>query len=134
MKKIHVAAAIICKGNAILAAQRGYGDLKGGWEFPGGKVEDGETAMDACIREIREELHITISDLTFLCTVEHDYEAFHLSMDCFTCSMPPEHILDTEHEGMRWLNRSQIWDVAWLPADVKVVNEILDHHVLTSEE
>lgn len=124
MKTVHVAAAIIRDKHRVLAAQRGYGEFKDGWEFPGGKLEPGETSEAACIREIQEELHVTIGNLEPLCTVEHDYDTFHLVMDCFTCVIVNGSINDTEHENMRWLKADQIWDVDWLPADVKVVKEL----------
>ena len=122
MKTIRVAAAIIQRPGEILAAQRGYGEFKGGWEFPGGKLEPGETAAEACVREIQEELHVAIGNLNFLCTVEHDYDAFHLSMDCFTCSIASGTIHDSEHENLRWLGINDLWSVDWLPADITVVN------------
>lgn len=124
MKKVRVAAAVICDDNRILTAQRGYGEFKGGWEFPGGKIEPDESAAEACVREIQEELHVTVGNLEPLCTVEHDYEAFHLSMDCFTCAIVAGEINDTEHESLRWLDAKHLWDVDWLPADVKVVRQL----------
>lgn len=124
MKTTHVAAAIICKNDQILAAQRGYGEFKDGWEFPGGKLEPGETGADACIREIREELDVTVGNLVHLCTVEHDYDSFHLSMECFMCEIASGEINDTEHENMRWLDAEHIRDVDWLPADLKVVEAL----------
>ncbi len=124
MKTIRVAAAIIVKNNRILAAQRGYGEFKGGWEFPGGKLEEGETGEQACVREIQEELSVTIEDLKHLYTVEHDYESFHLSMECFTCTIASGEIQDTEHENLRWLDRNTLWSVDWLPADIKVVEAL----------
>lgn len=124
MKTIHVAAAIIKDGKKFLAAQRGYGEFKGGWEFPGGKLEPGETGAAACIREIEEELHVTIDNLDELCTVEHDYDTFHLVMDCFICEIVAGVIDDSEHENMRWLDADHLWDVDWLPADVKVVKAL----------
>lgn len=124
MKTIRVAAAIIQRPGEILAAQRGYGEFKDGWEFPGGKLEPGESGADACIREIQEELGVTIDNLDFLCTVEHDYETFHLSMDCFTCSITSGTISDTEHENLRWLGLDNLWSVDWLPADIKVVKAL----------
>lgn len=124
MKTIHVAAAIIRDGEKILAAQRGYGEFKDGWEFPGGKLEPGETSSDACVREIQEELHVTIGNLEPLCTVEHDYETFHLVMDCFTCRIANGTINDSEHENLRWLETGELWSVDWLPADIKVVKEL----------
>ena len=124
MKSIRVAAAIILDNNKVLAAQRGYGEFKDGWEFPGGKLEPGETGEQACIREIREELHVAVGGLSPLCTVEHDYESFHLSMECFTCVIADGTINDTEHENLRWLDPAHLWDVAWLPADIKVVEAL----------
>ncbi len=124
MKTVNVAAAIICKDGKILAAQRGYGEFKDGWEFPGGKLEPGETGEQACAREILEELRVRIGDIVHLCTVEHDYDTFHLSMECFTCTIVEGVINDTEHENLRWLDANQLWDVDWLPADVKVVRAL----------
>lgn len=124
MKTIHVAAAIIQDGKCILACQRGYGEFKGGWEFPGGKLEVGESGSSACIREIREELHVEIDGLEYLCTVEHDYDTFHLSMECFLCHISSGRIEDTEHEDLRWLTHDTLWSVDWLPADVKVAREL----------
>lgn len=124
MKTIHVAAAIIQDGEKILSCQRGYGEFKGGWEFPGGKLEPGETGADAIVREIHEELDVTIGNLEALCTVEHDYDTFHLSMECFLCTIVSGTINDTEHEDMTWLNKNDLWGVDWLPADVKVVKEL----------
>lgn len=124
MKSIKVAAAIIQNDGKILAAQRGYGEFKDGWEFPGGKLEPSETGAEACIREIQEELHVTVGGLTHLCTVEHDYKTFHLSMECFLCKIESGTINDSEHENMRWLDKSSLWSVDWLPADVKVVEEL----------
>ena len=124
MKTVHVAAAIIKDGKKFLAAQRGYGEFKDGWEFPGGKLEPGETGAEACVREIDEELRVTIDGLEHLCTVEHDYDTFHLVMECFTCVIASGEINDSEHENMKWLDADHIWDVDWLPADVKVVEAL----------
>ena len=124
MKTIHVAAAIIQRNGQILAAQRGYGEFKDGWEFPGGKLEPGETGADACIREIDEELHVHIAGLDCLCTVEHDYDTFHLSMECFTCHIESGTIDDSEHENLKWLTSDNLWTVDWLPADIKVVKAL----------
>ncbi len=124
MKRIHVAAAIIQDRKGILAAQRGYGEFKDGWEFPGGKLEPNETAAEACIREIREELEVEIDNLEHLCTVEHDYDTFHLSMECFLCQIVSGTIHDSEHENLRWLTKESLWSVDWLPADIKVVEEL----------
>lgn len=124
MKNVHVAAAVILDGGKVLAAQRGYGEFKDGWEFPGGKLEEGETAQQACVREIGEELHVEVSDLAELCSVEHDYPSFHLTMDCFTCRIASGTIADTEHENLRWLDAAHLWDVEWLPADAAVVKRL----------
>ena len=124
MKTIKVAAAIIEKDGKTLAAQRGYGEFKDGWEFPGGKLEPSESGAQACIREIQEELHVTVGNLRPLCTVEHDYETFHLSMECFLCEIESGTINDSEHENMRWLAKEDLWGVDWLPADVKVAREL----------
>lgn len=124
MKTIKVAAAIIVNDDKILAAQRGYGEFKDGWEFPGGKLEPGESGEEACIREINEELNVRIGNLNYLCTVEHDYDSFHLSMECFTCSIKDGTINDNEHENLLWLDRSSLWNVDWLPADVEVVKKL----------
>lgn len=124
MKTVHVAAAIILNDGKVLAAQRGYGEFKDGWEFPGGKLEPGESGTEACTREIREELGVRVDNLAHLCTVEHDYETFHLLMDCFTCEIAGGAINDSEHENLRWLDYTHLWDVDWLPADVKVVNAL----------
>lgn len=124
MKTIHVAAAILLDHNKILACQRGYGEFKGGWEFPGGKLEPSETAEQACIREIKEELSVDIEVARRLYTAEHDYDTFHLSMDCFVCSIVAGTIVDTEHEDMKWLPLDNLWSVDWLPADIKVVEAI----------
>ena len=125
MKHINVAAAIIHDGNKILSCQRGYGEFKDGWEFPGGKLEPGETGEQAIVREIKEELEVTIGNLEYLCTVEHDYETFHLSMQCYLAEIKSGEFKEHAHEDMRWLNIEEIWDVNWLPADVKVVEELL---------
>lgn len=124
MKTIHVAAAIIRNNETILAAQRGYGEFKDGWEFPGGKLEPHESGAEACIREIQEELEVTIDGLEYLCTVEHDYDSFHLSMECFLCKIASGTIRDSEHENLRWLDVESLWSVDWLPADIKVVEEL----------
>ena len=124
MKTIKVVAAIIQKDGKILSCQRGYGEFKDGWEFPGGKLEPGETGEQAIVREIHEELEVTIGNLEYLCTVEHDYDTFHLSMQCYLCSMVSGELIEREHEDMRWLSTDNLWGVDWLPADVKVVKEL----------
>ena len=124
MKTIKVVAAIIRKDNSVFATQRGYGDYKDWWEFPGGKVEEGETPERALIREIREELDSDIIVEKFLTTVEHDYPVFHLSMDCFWCRVQSGKLTLLEHEAARWLPINDLRQVNWLPADVKVVEAI----------
>ena len=124
MKTIKVVAAIIRKDNKVFATQRGYGDYKDWWEFPGGKVEPGETPEDASVREIREELDTVITVERFLTTVEHDYPEFHLSMDCYWAKIESGRLTLLEHEAARWLPLDDLWQVRWLPADVKVVEAI----------
>ena len=146
MKHIEVVAAIIRKGDKIFATQRGYGDWKDWWEFPGGKMEDGETPEEALRREIREELSADISIDEFLCTIEYDYPmlasgrvcsrseepkqpllpsrstaAFHLTMHCFLCSLQSEALHLNEHEAAKWLLMDELGSVKWLPADLEVV-------------
>ncbi len=125
MKTIKVVAAIIQKGNKIFATQRGYGDFKDGWEFPGGKVEPGESPENAIVREIKEELQADIRVKGFLTTVEHDYPKFHLSMDCFWAELVDDSKMTLlEHEAAKWLDIENIDSVDWLPADIKVVEAI----------
>ena len=124
MKTIKVVAAVIRNDNKIFATQRGYGEFKDGWEFPGGKVEAGETPEEALIREIREELDTEISVDEFIETIEYDYPAFHLSMDCFWCSIKEGNLTLREHEAAKWLDAQTIDSVEWLPADVGLVDKI----------
>lgn len=124
MKTIEVVAAIIHQDGKILATQRGYGDYKGWWEFPGGKMEPGETAEEAVRREIGEELGVDISVEEQVCTVEYDYPAFHLTMHCFWCSIVKGTLVLKEHQSARWLEKSEWESVEWLPADVEVVKEL----------
>ena len=124
MKTIKVVAAIIRKENYVFATQRGYGDYKDWWEFPGGKVELGETPEEALVREIKEELASEIVVERYLTTVEHDYPEFHLSMACFWCSVKGGKLTLLEHESARWLPLDDLRQVNWLPADVKVVEAI----------
>lgn len=124
MKTIEVVAAIIEKDGKYFSTQRGYGDFKGGWEFPGGKVEPGETKEAALTREIKEELDADICIGRHLCTVEYDYPKFHLTMHCFMCSLINENIVLKEHEAAKWLSLDEIDTVDWLPADIEVVDVI----------
>jgi len=124
MKQIEVVAAIIRKADKIFATQRGYGDFKDWWEFPGGKMEVGESPEEALRREIREELSTEISVDEYICTIEYDYPKFHLKMHCYFCSLVTEAVHLNEHEAARWLENDELDSVKWLPADVLVVNEI----------
>ena len=126
MKKIEVVAAIIRKGDRILATQRGYGAWKDWWEFPGGKVEAGETAEDALVREIKEELDTLVSVDEFFVTVEYDYPEFHISMDCFICSIISGELTLLEHESARWLPLEDPWQVRWLPSDIEVIRKLTE--------
>ncbi len=129
MKKIRVVAAIISALNEngetiIFATQRGYGEFKGGWEFPGGKIEPGETPEEALRREIMEELDTEIRVGELVDTIEYDYPTFHLSMDCFWCEILSGNLVLKEHEDARWLSKTQLKDVEWLPADVTLIEGI----------
>ena len=126
MKTIEVAAAIIVKDNKVFATQRGYGEFKDGWEFPGGKLEPGESAREALAREIREELDVDIRVGKLLETVEYDYPEFHLTMHCFICELLSEEIVLKEHEDARWLKKEELDSVGWLPADVGVISKIFE--------
>ena len=130
MKTVDVVAAVIKREDAILATQRGYGDFKGGWEFPGGKVEAGETPEQAIIREIHEELEAIIEVDSYLTTVEYDYPSFHLSMRCYVCHVVQGHLELLEHSAAKWLTASELDSVDWLPADVAVVDAIKVQGVL----
>ena len=124
MKAIEVVAAVIREEDRVFATQRGYGDFKDGWEFPGGKVEPGEMPEEALIREIREELNTKVGIDGFLISVEYDYPEFHLSMDCFWCHVEEGELTLLEHEAAKWLPVSDLRQVRWLPADIEVLEEI----------
>ena len=124
MKTINVVAAVIVKEGRVFATQRGYGEFKDGWEFPGGKVEAGESPEEALCREIREELEVEVNVGELIDTIEYDYPAFHLSMKCYACTIAggSPHLL--EHEAARWLSADQLDSVAWLPADITLIPKI----------
>ncbi len=124
MKTIEVVAAIIQNGDRILATQRGYGEFSGGWEFPGGKPEAGETQEQALAREIREELEVEIEILRYVDTVEYDYTNFHLTMHCYLCTMKSSELVLKEHRSARWLTRNELNEVEWLPADIGLIEKI----------
>ncbi len=125
MKTIRVVAAIIRDGEKLFATQRGYGEYKDKWEFPGGKVEENETPEDALIREIKEELEADIAITGYLMTVEYDYPSFHLSMDCFVASLKEGSAVRLkEHEAAKWLGPDELDSVDWLPADIEVVKKL----------
>lgn len=124
MKTVRVVAAVIRKDDKIFATQRGYGEFKDGWEFPGGKIEDGETPEQALAREIKEELDTEIQVGKLIDTIEYDYPKFHLSMDCFWCEIMQGGLELKEHEAARWLSKEELYSVDWLPADVGVIERV----------
>lgn len=124
MKTIRVVAAVIRSENKIFATARGYGEFKGQWEFPGGKIEAGETPEEALAREIKEELETEIKVGSLIHTIEYDYPTFHLSMDCFWCEIVNGDLVLKEAEDARWLTRDQLYDVMWLPADITLIEVI----------
>ncbi len=123
-KTIRVVAAIIRDGDKIFATQRGHGEFKGGWEFPGGKIEAGETPEEALVREVREELDTEIKVGELVETVEYDYPTFHLSMDCFWAEVVSGDLVLKEHEAAKWLTRDELGSVEWLPADVGLIERL----------
>lgn len=124
MKTVRVVAAVIRNDNSIFATQRGYGDYKDMWEFPGGKIEPGETPQEALVREIREELDTEIRVGELIDTIEYDYPTFHLSMDCFRAEIISGSLELREHEAARWLTKEELYSVDWLPADVTLIEKV----------
>lgn len=131
--KIEVVAAVILKDGRLFATQRGYGEWKDWWEFPGGKIEMGETHEEALRREIQEELSADINVDRFLCTVEWDYPKFHLTMHCYLCTLLKDALHLNEHEASKWLSRDELDTVCWLPADVQVVDTLKSEPEITAE-
>ncbi len=139
MKTIRVVAAIIEKTDekgqtVIFATQRGYGEMKGGWEFPGGKIEAGETPEQALIREIQEELETQIEVGEQIATIEYDYPEFHLSMDCFICRVKSGKLILLEHEDARWLTKEELDSVEWLPADITLIDKLRERMERTKHQ
>ena len=128
MKTIKVVAAVICDSlentTKIFATAKGYGEFKGKWEFPGGKLEVGETLQQALIREIQEELDVKIEVSELIDTIEYDYPTFHLSMDCFQCVVVDGEIILKEAEAARWLDKDELYSVDWLPADIALIEKL----------
>jgi 8-oxo-dGTP diphosphatase len=124
MKHIEVVAAVIYKDGKIFTTQRGYGEFEGMWEFPGGKIEAGEDAKDALVREIQEELGVLVKVNDLICTTEYDYPTFHLTMHCFWCCVASGEIELREHKSARWLTKDKLNDVEWLPADLEVIEKL----------
>ena len=124
MKTIKVVAAIISNGDKIFATQRGYGTYKDYWEFPGGKIEEGETPEEAIVREIKEELDTDIQVERYVDTIEYDYLEFHLSMDCFLCGIVEGDLVLKEHEAAKWLTKATLDSVDWLPADITIIEKV----------
>ena len=123
-KNIKVVAAVIKNGNKIYATQRGYGEFKGGWEFPGGKIEQGETSQEALVREIEEELETKIKVNDLIDTIEYDYPTFHLSMECFWCEIIKGNLVLLEAEAAKWLTKEELYSVDWLPADLLLIPKL----------
>ena len=124
MKVVNVVAAIIVRDGAVFATQRGYGDFKGGWEFPGGKVEPGESEREAVARELKEELEMDVTVGELFDVVEYDYPTFHLSMKCYLCTVGQGGYVLKEHQDARWLSRDTIDEVEWLPADLGLIRKL----------
>lgn len=126
MKTIQVVAAVIIQDEKVFATQRGYGEFKDGWEFPGGKIEEGESPQEALIREIDEELNVSVSVGGLLDTVEYDYPTFHLSMKCYLCTIESGELVLKEHKNAKWLDKKQLYSVEWLSADISLIKKLED--------
>lgn len=124
MKTIKVVAAIIKKGSEVLITKRNYGEFKDMWEFPGGKIEQGETKEEALHREIKEELEIEIDNLSFLTTVEYDYDTFHLTMDCYTCEVSSGNVTLSVHNDAKWVHIKDLDSHDWIPADIQIIEKL----------
>ena len=124
MKIVKVVAAVIRKENRIFATERGYGEFKDMWEFPGGKIENGENGREALMREIKEELDTTVDVGEYIDTIEYDYPSFHLSMECYWCTVREGRLTLLEHENARWLDRDSLLSVEWLPADLVIIDKV----------
>ena len=125
MKTVRVVAAVIRSEDKIFATARGYGEFKGQWEFPGGKIEPGETPQEALVREIQEELDVKTEVGDLIDTIEYDYSSFHLSMDCFWCNVTEGEITLKEAEDARWLSKDELYSVDWLPADMELIKKLV---------
>ena len=134
MKTLNVVAAIIRDGDCVFATQRGYGDYKDSWEFPGGKIESGETPQEALVREIKEELDTKVCVGDLLTTIEYDYPTFHLIMQCFWCQIADGTPVLKEHEAARWLDMKHIDSVTWLPADLSIIPLIKEKWPILEKE
>lgn len=124
MKTVKVVAAVIRKDNMVYATERGYGEFKDMWEFPGGKIEEGENAIDALKREIKEELDATIEVGEYIDTIEYDYPTFHLSMECYWCRVKEGKLTLLEHENAKWLDSASLYSVEWLKADLTIIEKV----------
>lgn len=124
MKRVRVAAAVIRKDGCVYATERGYGEFKDMWEFPGGKIEEGESGPEALRREIKEELDTSVSVDGYITTIEYDYPSFHLSMECYWCSVIKGDLVLLEHESAKWLDRDSLYSVKWLPADLTIIEKV----------
>ena len=124
MKTVRVVAAVIRRDDKVFATARGYGDYKGQWEFPGGKIEPGESPQQALVREIKEELDTNIEVGELIGTIEYDYPTFHLSMDCFWCTVVNGNLILKEAQEARWLSKSEMYSVQWLPADITIIEKV----------